>query len=152
MVQVGFDRVLASPTIITHIAYSLYGAVPKLKTLASDVLAAVSVLSPPAGHRAVLSALSDYRVAYDEPFRFEQLVNFLQPSTGEDGDTSEPDESTWEAQTATMTLINALTNCPDELEQRIALREEFGRRGLNEAIVVCGFANICVRPLISCRL
>ena len=36
-----------------------------------------------------------------------------------------------------MTLINALTNCPEYLEERILLREELGRRGLNEAIVVC---------------
>jgi diaphanous 1 len=128
--------VLSSPTIITHIAYSLHGAISKLRTLASDVLAAVSVLSPPAGHRVVLSALSDYRVAYDETFRFENLVAFLHPADDENGFTAEPDEATWEAQTATMTLINALTNCPDALEDRIALREEFGRRGLNEAIVV----------------
>jgi diaphanous 1 len=134
--QAGFDKVLASPTMITHIAYSLNDAPLKLRTLASDVLAAVSVLSPPAGHKTVLSALSDYRIAYEEPFRFDQLVAFLRPSDDEDGYPAEPDEAAWEARTATMTLINALTNCPDALEDRIMLREEFGRRGLNEAIVV----------------
>jgi diaphanous 1 len=110
-----------------------------LRTLASDVLAAVSVLSPPAGHRAVLAALSDYRVAYEEPFRFEELVAFLHPADdveGGEGVPAEPDEATWEAQVATMTLINALTNCPDSLEDRMMLRDELGRRGLNEAIVV----------------
>jgi diaphanous 1 len=124
--------------MITHIAYSLHGAPLKLRTLASDVLAAVSVLSPPAGHKAVLSALSDYRVAYEEPFRFDELVAFLNPADGENGEDfpTEPDEATWEAQVATMTLINALTNCPDALEDRMMLRDEFARRGLSEAIVV----------------
>jgi diaphanous 1 len=35
-----------------------------------------------------------------------------------------------------MVLINALTNGPESLEERILLREEFSRRGLNEVIVV----------------
>ena len=35
-----------------------------------------------------------------------------------------------------MTLVNAITNCPEELEERVRLREELGRRGLNEVIVV----------------
>jgi diaphanous 1 len=43
----------------------------------------------------------------------------------------------WEARTSAMTLVNAITNCPELLEERIMLREEFGRRGLNEVIVVC---------------
>lgn len=42
----------------------------------------------------------------------------------------------WESRTAVMTLVNAMTNCPEDLEERVRLREEFGRRGLNEVIVV----------------
>jgi diaphanous 1 len=34
-----------------------------------------------------------------------------------------------------MALVNAITNCPESLEDRIMLREELGRRGLNEVIV-----------------
>jgi diaphanous 1 len=123
--------------MITHIAYSLHGASPKMRTLTSDVLAAISVLSLPEGHKAVLSAMSDYRVAYEETFRFEELVEFLNlPDDDSDSALVDSDEANWEARVATMTLINALTNCPDSLEERIMLREEFGRRGLNEAIVV----------------
>jgi diaphanous 1 len=123
--------------MITHIAYALHGAPSKLRTLTSDVLAAISVLSLPEGHKAVLYALSDYRVVYEEAFRFEELVAFLQITDSDpDGLAIESDESSWEARDATMTLVNALTNCPDSLEERIMLREEFGRRGLNEALVV----------------
>jgi diaphanous 1 len=139
--QPGFRQVLASPTIITHIAYSLHGASLKLRTLASEVLAAIAVLSLDEGHRAVLAAISDYRVTYDESFRFEELLEFLRPSeAGADGDAngdiSVEQDGTWEARTATMALVNALTTCADSLEERIMLREELGRRGLNEIIVV----------------
>jgi diaphanous 1 len=76
-------------------------------------------------------------VAYEETFRFEELVEFLNlPDDDSDSALVDSDEANWEARVATMTLINALTNCPDSLEERIMLREEFGRRGLNEAIVV----------------
>lgn len=43
-----------------------------------------------------------------------------------------------------MTLVNAFTTCPETLEERIQLREELSRRGLNEIIVVCkDFPLIC---------
>ncbi|KAG1735399.1 armadillo-type protein [Suillus lakei] len=139
--QAGFDSVLSSPTIITHIAYSLYGAPLKTRTLAAELLAAICVLSLNQGHKAVMAALSEYRIAYDELYRFESLVAALRISDGQSNDpatngASLPDEDgIWEARTAFMALVNALTNCPESLEDRILLREEFGRRGLNEVIV-----------------
>lgn len=109
----------------------------------SDVLAAISMLSLNEGHRAVLSAMSDYSVVCDEAFRFENLITYLRlpDPDSEDGTTLDEDEGVWEARTATITLINALTNRPDSLEERIMLRDEFGRRGLNEAIVVSSTSN-----------
>jgi diaphanous 1 len=107
-------------------------------------LAAICVLSLTEGHRAVLSALSDYRIAYDESFRFESLIDSLRlPDIGGDSDAEEvgrgdvnEDSGSWEARTACMALVNAIVNCPESLEDRLLLREEFGRRGLNEVIVV----------------
>jgi diaphanous 1 len=84
--------------------------------------------------------MSDYRIAYDESFRFETLIISLRlPVTMDEIEETDPfdeEEGVWEARTATMALVNALINCPESLEDRILLREEFGRRGLNEAIVV----------------
>lgn len=96
------------------------------------------MLSLNEGHRAVLAALSDYAIVNNESFRFESLIAYLRlpDPDAEDGGAMEEGEGMWEARTATMTLINALTNRPDSLEERIMLRDEFGRRGLNEAIVV----------------
>jgi hypothetical protein len=138
--------------IITHIAYSLYGASLKSRTLAAELLAAICVLSLNQGHKAVMAALSEYRIAYDELYRFESLVDALRiPDQGNDAtiDTSPPEEGIWEARTAFMALINALTNCPESLEDRILLREEFGRRGLSEVIVVNFLARRRVCTLIE---
>lgn len=93
------------------------------------------------GHRAVLAALSEYRIAYNELFRFHSLVTALKISDYVEFAVPEvtfpmEEEGVWEARTAFMALINALTNCPHTLEERIVLRDEFSRRGLNEAIAV----------------
>ncbi|KAH7919532.1 hypothetical protein BV22DRAFT_1075069, partial [Leucogyrophana mollusca] len=140
--QPGFNSVLSSPTLITHIAYSLHGSSLKSRTLASELLAAICVLSLIDGHKTVLAALSDYAIAYDESFRFESLVSALRISdphmdeaSSNDGALFPEEEGIWEARIAFMALVNALTNCPESLEERILLREEFGRRGLNEVIV-----------------
>lgn len=95
------------------------------------------------GHKAVLAAMSDFRIAYDEDFRFETLLSTLRLPQGDIDSESDSDvgfgneeEGVWEARISTMALVNALTNCPEKLEDRMILREEFGRRGLNELIVV----------------
>lgn len=123
----------------------------KLRTLACELLAAICVLSFNEGHKAVLSAMSDFRVAYDEAFRFESLIASLRlPDLGGDESSDDDqayatDDGAWEARTASMALINAITTCPDALEDRVLLREEFGRRGLNEVIVVCVPIRLCCR-------
>lgn len=95
------------------------------------------------GHRAVLAALSEYRITYNELFRFQSLVASLKLPDSQTADPASSElalpaeeEGTWEARTAFVELINALTNCPNSLEERIVLRDEFSRRGLNEVIAV----------------
>jgi diaphanous 1 len=90
----------------------------------------------------VMAAMSDYRVVFEESFRFEELISSLRPPEAVPNDftgsTTPPpeDDGAWDARTSSMVLINALTNGPESLEERILLREEFSRRGLNEVIVV----------------
>lgn len=120
------------------------------------MLAALCVLSFADGHQQVCAALSELKIATGDKFRFDFLVDSLRvdgrqrsSSDGEhedddgslstDGDSFMVDEaeeaSRWEYRTSTMVLINALANSPEELEDRLALREEFTRRGLNEVMV-----------------
>jgi diaphanous 1 len=49
----------------------------KLRALVSDLLAAICVLAIPEGHKMVMAAMSDYRVVFDEAFRFEELIASL---------------------------------------------------------------------------
>jgi hypothetical protein len=108
-----------------------------LRALVAEVLAAICVLSLVEGHKLVLAAMSDYRVAHDEVFRFETLIESLRlPDSDIESNTAVEDDGIWEARTAVLALVNALTNCPEDVEVRVMLREEFTRRGLNEAIVV----------------
>lgn len=133
---------LTSPTTITHIAYSLHHSSSKLRALVSDLLAAICILAIPEGQKVVMAAMSDYRVVFEELFRFEELISSLRlPEVDPNdltGNTTHPseDDGAWDARTSSMILINALTNGPESLEERILLREEFSRRGLNEVIVV----------------
>lgn len=94
--------------------------------------------------------MSDYRIAFEEAFRFEELIQSLRlpeedPNVeligggGVGAGAGIEDDGVWEARTASLVLVNALTNCPESLEERVMLREEFGRRGLNEVIVVRSF-------------
>ncbi|GAA5859773.1 hypothetical protein JCM1840_006447 [Sporobolomyces johnsonii] len=146
--DIGFAQVLAHSNLITYIVYSLYTTSNKLRALVADVLAALCVLSLDNGHRVVLAAFSDARVAYDEKFRFEYLVDSLAVKDvqrdGEDDEhphEEEDETGLWEYRTAAMSLVNALANSPNELEERIMLREEFARRGLNEAMAGLRYVN-----------
>jgi diaphanous 1 len=145
--------------MITHIAYSLHTPSLKLHTLVSELLAAICVLSLTEGHKAVLAAMSDYHIASDEAFRFESLIGSLRLPDDLEQDVSRGDEEdgVWEARAASMALVNAITNCPEVLEDRVMLREEFTRRGLNEIIVVSNFSaaqssRLSILMVYPCRL
>ncbi|KAK0482313.1 hypothetical protein IW261DRAFT_1027104 [Armillaria novae-zelandiae] len=104
--------------VVTYINYSLHVPSPELRNMSSEILAALSFLSPD-DHKTALSALSDYHVAYDETFRFEGLLNSLQLPSG-DGEFSDDiasylmdmdDEETkqiWNPRAVVMSLVNAL--------------------------------------------
>ena len=108
----------------------------------SDLLAAICILAIPEGHKMVMAAMSDYRIVFEESFRFEELISSLRLPEADQNDFtasgthSSEDDGALDARTSSMVLINALTNGPESLEERILLREEFSRRGLNEIIVV----------------
>lgn len=129
----GYPHVLRSPTLITHITFALHDAGLKLRALACDLLAAICVISMNEGHQLVLGALSDYRVSFEERFRFEELLSILR--LDEDMIAGSEEEGIWEARGATLGLLIALTSCSDVLEDRVMIREELSRRGLNEIMV-----------------
>ncbi len=146
-VELGFEKVLEQPNLVNYIAFALRSPSYKLRLQVADVLAALCVLSLEDGHRMVCGALSELKVVTGERFRFAFLVEDLKPSASgdalgdvwdstadlDDVDASEAIE--WEYKAAAMVLVNAITNSPEDLEERISLRDEFARRGLNEVLV-----------------
>ncbi|KAG0026570.1 hypothetical protein BGZ82_009398 [Podila clonocystis] len=129
----GFTQVLKAPSLVAHISYCLYTTNSKLRTKVAEVLAALCVMSPES-HRLVLMALSDFRVALDERFRFEYLIETLAApiSSDIDGLSDHQDGFEWEYKTACLSLMNALANSPAALDDRISLRNELRRRGLED--------------------
>ncbi|KAF9546050.1 hypothetical protein EC957_010186 [Mortierella hygrophila] len=134
----GFNQVLRSPSLVAHISYCLYTTNSKLRTKVAEVLAALCVMSPDS-HRLVLMALSDFRVAHEERFRFEYLVQSLATvitgdidGIGGGGANEHQEIFEWEYKTACLSLMNALANSPSSLDDRISLRNELRRRGLED--------------------
>lgn len=141
-IELGFEKVLEQPNLVNYIAFALRSPSYKLRLQVADVLAALCVLSLEDGHRMVCGALSELKVVSGERYRFAFLVEDLKlhASNGglegadlDDSDASEAIE--WEYKAAAMVLVNAITNSPEDLEERISLRDEFARRGLNEVLV-----------------
>lgn len=122
--------------MVTQVAYSLQTTSNKLRSLSADVLAALCVLSSSDGHKLVVNAFSEFKITYNEDARFETLVKSICPQDEIDGYEEEDEAGTWEYRAAGMALISSLANSPDELEERMLLRDEFARRGLNEAMTV----------------
>lgn len=130
---------VSHPLLITYLVFVLRHPDLKLRSLVSDVLAAITVLG---GLPLILSAFSEFRVAFEETFRFETLVHQLgidqQPDLPEGRDSELALAEDWKV--SGMALVNALCQSSNELEERVMLRDEFSRRGLNEVMVVSLFS------------
>jgi hypothetical protein len=119
------------------VTYSLRLPTFKLRCLAADILAAMSIISA-RGHQLVLDGFSDFKITYTETFRFEWLVSSLEAFIENDTELVGLDEASilWEWRTAVLGLMNALTAGEEDLESRCDLRQEFRRRGLDHALEV----------------
>ena len=131
--QIGSSRIIARERLVNVIAYSLFTTSNKLRALVADLLGNLSKFS----HFAVLAALSEFRVVHNENYRFEYLIECLAVREEEDGEADGFTEPViWEWRTAGLSMINGLVIGLEELSERTLIREEFGRRGLNEVITV----------------
>ncbi|CAG8664853.1 10030_t:CDS:2, partial [Ambispora gerdemannii] len=131
----GFDKVLKSTSLISNIVFCLNTRNNRLRAQVADILAALCVLSLE-GHKHVLGALSDFRIIYEEKekYRFEYLISTLKGNDTEDS-------SSIEYKAACLSLVNAIVNSPEEVEQRVLLREEFERRGIDEVFATIKTSN-----------
>jgi diaphanous 1 len=141
--QLGLSYVFDKPTLVAMVTYSLRLPTPKLRVLAADMLAAMSIISAH-GHRLVLDGFSDCKITFIETFRFEWLVSsldaFLERDREDIGTLREDDPSgeneIWEWRASALSLANALASGGEDLASRCELRGELRRRGLDHAIDV----------------
>jgi diaphanous 1 len=70
----GFVQVLTAQPVVSRIAFTLFTPNDKLKSMAGEVLAALTLLGGDMGHKLVVTAMSDFRGFYNERYRFEYLV------------------------------------------------------------------------------
>ncbi|KIK67748.1 hypothetical protein GYMLUDRAFT_68769 [Collybiopsis luxurians FD-317 M1] len=135
--DVGLNQAFQFPKLITHIAFALSSPSPKVRVLVCYILVGFCLLPNREGFRIAKLALTDYRNAFGEDFRFETIISTLKVSEMdvEDFGYGHEEKDIWEARTAAMLLLNALTTATGSVEDRIMLREEYTRLGLNEAIV-----------------
>lgn len=120
------------------VTYSIRLPTLKLRCLAADILAAMSIISGQ-GHHLVLDGFSDFKITFFETFRFEWLVSSLEAFREEDHNVAggEGEEAgVWEWRTSVLGLLNALATGEEDLESRCDLRAEFRRRGLDRAVEV----------------
>jgi len=119
--------------LINHTAFCLHTPSFKLRCQVADVPAVLCVISPVEGRPLVQSSMSEFRVAFDEAFRFDWLMASLEAYQ----DDSESSTSVWEWGTSVFALVNALTSSTDSLEVRCEMRDELCRRGLTQVMAVC---------------
>lgn len=127
---------MKSSSLVASIVFCLHTINNKLRSQVADVLAALCVLSLD-GHKLVVGAFIEFRIIHEEKFRFQYLVDSLR-GIGEEDSTS------IEYKAAGLSLINAIVNSPDIIEERILLRDEFERRGIDNVFKV-GFYFIYFR-------
>jgi hypothetical protein len=95
--------------------------------------------------RYIVGAFTEFRVIHEEKFRFQYLVDSLQGN-------EEEDSTSIEYKAAGLSLINAIVNSPDIIEERILLREEFERREIDYVFKVNlfnSFSEDKVSPILS---
>jgi len=138
-IQPGFTAVLTSPELISKIAYCLHTGNDRLRMMAADLLAALCIVAEAGqGRQLVLDAMTDFQTYYAERFRFEYLVESLVEKASQRGETFFTDSNNpmaaFDYKTSALTLINAMISSAINLSDRIALREEFWRRGLQGVV------------------
>ncbi|GAM18201.1 hypothetical protein SAMD00019534_013760, partial [Acytostelium subglobosum LB1] len=121
--KIGIDKAIKTPHSMSKLVLCL--DTPKLDTRSSviELLTAVCITSEE-GFRLVLDAFSHYKQVKKERVRFFFLVDSMKQLQADD-----------DYLTICLGLINGLVNSSEEVDERVQLRTEFTRLGLDELVL-----------------
>jgi len=111
-VKIGLEATMNTPGAVDALTLNLDTDNQKMKVIIIELLGALCILSQD-GHKTALDAFTHYKLRKREKFRFLILVDTLHTTPNKD------------LKVVIMLLINAMINYIDDLEERIALREDF---------------------------
>lgn len=135
--QSGFSALVADSLAVAAIVRAFHHGGHRLRAQAAEVLAPLCLLSDDVGHKAVIDGFSAFQASAREKHRFTTLVaslNIVDTLDGEEEIALTSD--VWEFVRASLALVNAIICTPGDLDERLTLRSEFARRGLNEGLAV----------------
>ncbi|TPX32726.1 hypothetical protein SmJEL517_g04199 [Synchytrium microbalum] len=121
----GLITTMQYPDGINNIALALASPSLKVQTLVLEVLAAVCFVTN--GHGLILKSMHYYAEVMKHKYRFQKLLLNLDEDSTEVSDES---YAYLECQIGCLALINAIVNSPEELDQRVILRNEFMDLGI----------------------
>eukprot|EP01132_Coremiostelium_polycephalum_P005576 gene5576-6942_t len=118
----GIEKAITTPNSMNKLILCM--DTPKVDTRSSvfEILTAVSLVSE-SGYRLVMESLQYFKQVRKEKFRFTFLVESM---------TQMSDDR--EYVTTCLALINSIVNSPEEIDERVQLRTEFSRLGLDSII------------------
>ena len=121
--QIGFQAVVAHPSLINHCTLAFNHPSQRTKSLVLDLLAAIALVQ--GGHMEVLSAWRNFKHVCGEKRRFELLAKTFRES----------DElGSGELLVACMQFINILVHSVEDMNYRVHLQWEFTLLGLDKRL------------------
>jgi len=114
------ELLLTHQDLLNAMALTAQSHYAVVKKILYELLAAIVLLRPEEGHPVVVSAFDYFQYKTKEKARFYSVVRTLKH------------ESDAPIQTTVLTLINCLVNTPEELYDRMELRNDFVNLGVDE--------------------
>jgi len=116
------EFLINTPDVIKELTLVSQSSICEVKKSVFDLLAAICCLNENEGYTGVLDSLDHYAYKMKEKLRFQNIVDTLKHEKNNDTKSS------------ALTLINCIINTPQNLFDRIALRNEFYRLKIEDIV------------------
>jgi len=118
----GIEKAITTPNSMNKLILCMDTGKVDTRSSVFEILTAVCIISEK-GYQLVLEAMTHFKQSRKEKFRFTFLVDSMKKLADDK-----------EYLTTCLALINGLVNSSDEIDERVQLRTEFSRLGLDHII------------------